>query len=71
MQKNHSWPEGHWNWPIKVTHKHGLRCGDMIWVGGQVNLTPDGVVLNPGDLAAQTAAVMSNFSQVLAEFDRT
>lgn len=69
MHKQHSWPEGHWNWPIDVTHKHGVRCGDMIWVGGQVNLTPDGVVLNPGDLAAQTAAVMQNFGAVLAEFD--
>lgn len=69
MQKKHSWPEGHWNWPIKVTHKHGLRCGDMIWVGGQVNLTSEGEVLNPYDLAAQTRQVMTNFSAVLKEFD--
>ena len=40
----------------------------MIWVGGQVNLTPDGIVLNPGDLAAQTAAVIRNIAAVLAEF---
>ena len=68
MQKQHSWPEGHWNWPIKISHKHGLRCGDMIWIGGQVNLTPEGVVLNPDDLAAQTAAVMHNIETVLEDF---
>jgi enamine deaminase RidA (YjgF/YER057c/UK114 family) len=69
MQKQHAWPEGHWNWPIELTHKHGLRCGDMIWVGGQVNLSPDGVVLNPGNLELQTAAVVQNIAAVLNEFN--
>jgi enamine deaminase RidA (YjgF/YER057c/UK114 family) len=69
MIKQHAWPNGHWNWPIKVTHKHGLRCGDMVWVGGQVNLTSGGAVLNPGDLAAQTASVMKNIGAVLQKLD--
>jgi len=68
MDKQHSWPEGHWNWPISVSHKHGLRCGDMVWVGGQVDLTPNGLVCHAGDLASQTANVMANFSAVLGEF---
>ena len=67
MQKLHAWPQGHWNWPIQVTHKHGVRCGDMLWVGGQVNLSPDGEVLNPGDLSTQTACVIENFAAVLNE----
>ena len=67
MKKQHAWPNGHWNWPIKVTHKHGVRCGDMLWVGGQVNLSPEGVVLNPGMLAEQTRQVMENFRSVLKE----
>ena len=69
MQKRHCWPEGHWNWPIDVTHKHGVRCGEMIWVGGQVNLTPEGVVLNQNDIPAQTSAVMKNFATVLEGLD--
>ena len=69
MDKRHVWPEGHWNWPIKVNHKHGVRCGEMIWVGGQVDLTPEGEVRNPGELATQTANVMANFARVLAELD--
>ena len=31
MKRRHVWPEGHWAWPIEVSHKHGLRCGQMIW----------------------------------------
>jgi enamine deaminase RidA (YjgF/YER057c/UK114 family) len=69
VQRRHAWPEGHWNWPIKVTHKHGLRCGQMIWVGGQVDLTSEGEVRHPGDLAAQTRNVMASFGRVLKELD--
>src|SRR5690349_17520887 len=67
MKKQHAWPEGHWNWPIKVSHKHGVRCGQMIWVGGQVDLTSAGEVRHPGDLATQTGNVMASFARVLAE----
>jgi enamine deaminase RidA (YjgF/YER057c/UK114 family) len=69
MKKRHAWPKGHWNWPIKVSHKHGVRCGQMIWVGGQVDLTSEGAVRHPGDLASQTSAVMANFAKVLQELD--
>jgi len=68
MKRNHSWPTGHWDWPIHVSHKHGLRCGDMIFVGGQVDLDSSGRVLHADDLATQTAAVMRNIAKVLAEF---
>ena len=69
MEKRHAWPDGHWSWPIDVTHKHGVRCGEMIWVGGQVDLTPEGVVCNPGDLAAQTRSAIVHFARVLDELD--
>jgi enamine deaminase RidA (YjgF/YER057c/UK114 family) len=63
----HAWPEGHWGWPIKVSHKHGVRSGQMIWVGGQVDLTPDGKVNHPGDLRAQTKNAICSFGKVLKE----
>jgi len=69
MNKKHVWPEGHWNWPIEVNHKHGVRCGEMIWVGGQVDLTPQGEVCNSGDIATQTANVIRNFATVLEALD--
>ena len=65
MKKQHAWPEGAWNWPIKVCHKHAVRCGEMIWVGGQVNLTPQGDVNNPTDVPAQTKEAMHHFARAL------
>lgn len=69
MKKRHVWPDGHWNWPIKVTHKHGMRCGQMIWVGGQVDLTSEGVVRHPGDLPEQVRQCISYFGRVLEQLD--
>ena len=54
MNKQFSWPDKHWNWPIQINHKHGIRCGSMIWVGGQVDLNEKGEVQNVGDLSTQT-----------------
>ena len=68
MKFDHSWPAGHWDWPIHVSHKHGLRAGPMIFLGGQVDLDSKGTVLHQGDLDTQTDAVMANIGKVLAEF---
>ncbi len=67
MEKKHVWPESHWNWPISITHKHGVKCGDMIHVGGQVDLTPEGEVRHPGDLQRQTEEVMRYLGRVLED----
>ncbi len=69
MHKQHAWPEGHWNWPVHVSHKHGVRCGQMIWVGGQADVTPEGVVNHPGDLAWQVTGTVRYFERVLRDFD--
>ena len=68
MKFNHAWPAGHWDWPIHVSHKHGLRAGPMIFLGGQVDLDSKGTALHQGDLDTQTDAVMANIGKVLAEF---
>ena len=68
LKRSYGWPKGHWSWPIAVTHKHGLRCGRMIFVGGQVDLDSAGGVQHPGDLEAQTTAAVANLRRVLAEF---
>jgi enamine deaminase RidA (YjgF/YER057c/UK114 family) len=67
LEKRYVWPRGHWNWPIKVTHQHGLRSGQMLWVGGQVDLTSEGEVRNPGDLWAQLPDCVANLARVLEE----
>jgi enamine deaminase RidA (YjgF/YER057c/UK114 family) len=65
--RTYSWPEGHWNWPIRVTHKHGVRCGQMIFLGGQVDLDGSGNVLHPGDLLAQIDKVMGHIETILVD----
>ena len=67
--RTHTWPDSHWSWPLKVTHKHGLRCGDMLHIGGQVALDLEGNVRHPNDLAAQTSAVMDYIHVVLEHLD--
>jgi enamine deaminase RidA (YjgF/YER057c/UK114 family) len=65
LPKSHSWPDGHWDWPIHLPYKHGVRCGKMVFLGGQVALTPQGVVMEPGDLVAQTKISMAMIRRVL------
>ena len=69
MKKLISWPEKHWNWPIQINHKHGIRCGSMIWVGGQVDLNEKGEVQNVGDLSTQTKNSIAYFGRVLDDFE--
>ena len=42
-------PSGHWK--LAGPFSQGLRCGDMIFVSGQVARSPSGEVRHPGDLA--------------------
>ena len=67
MQKLHAWPEGHWNWPINISHKHGVRRGNMIWVGGQVSLDRQGRAVHPGNLGAQIRQAMAHARTILNE----
>src|SRR5690242_7739400 len=69
MTRRYAWPEGHWAWPIPVTHKHGVRSGDLCFVGGQVDLAPTGEVLHAGDIAAQAPAAMASMGRVLRDLD--
>lgn len=68
LPREYSWPEGHWDWPIHLPYKHGLKCGNRIFVGGQVPLDPRANVLAPGDLVEQTKISMANIRKVLAGF---
>jgi enamine deaminase RidA (YjgF/YER057c/UK114 family) len=67
MKKRHAWPDGHWDWPIKVSHKHGVRAGEMLWVGGQVDLTSSGEVRNSGNMEAQIPNCIHSFGRVLED----
>ncbi|RZV45742.1 MAG: RidA family protein [Sphingomonadaceae bacterium] len=63
-----SWPTGHWDWPVHLPYRHGLKVGDLVFLGGQVSLTSKGEVIDPGEMKAQTETAMANIEKVLAEF---
>jgi len=62
------WPTGHWDWPVHLPYRHGLKVGDLVFVGGQVSLDTNGAVIDPGQIEAQTRTAMDNISYVLTEF---
>ncbi|MDH3693856.1 MAG: Rid family hydrolase [Gammaproteobacteria bacterium] len=68
LPKQHAWPEGHWDWPIHLPFKHGVKCGNMIFLGGQVSLDQNANVNDPGNMEKQTHTSMHNIQRVLAEF---
>lgn len=65
------WPEGHWDWPTKLPYKHGVKRGNLIFVGGQVAMDEQGIVLHPGNVVRQTELAMENVKKVLAGFGAT
>ncbi|ETW96097.1 MAG: hypothetical protein ETSY1_27935 [Candidatus Entotheonella factor] len=67
-ERSYAWPEGHWDWYQHLAFKHGVRAGEMIFVGGQVDKTPAGDPLRPYDLASQTEVVIRHIDTVLKEF---
>lgn len=68
-QREYAWPEGHWDWYRHLAFQHGVRCGDFIFIGGQVDKTSSGEPCNAFDLQAQTAVVVRHIARVLSEFD--
>jgi enamine deaminase RidA (YjgF/YER057c/UK114 family) len=55
-------PQGHWAWPFS----HGLRCGELVFVGTQMPLDRDGALRMPGDAVAQARINIENLQTVLA-----
>lgn len=74
LPKTHSWPEGLWDWPIRLPYKHGLACGGLGFVGGQVSLDAKAQVIDPDRLDLQTERALCCIDRValgLGPVDRT
>ena len=67
LPRETAWPTGHWDWPVHLPYRHGLKVGDLVFLGGQVSLTEQGAVIDPGEMKAQTVTAMNNIEKVLAE----
>ena len=68
IEKQHSWPKDHWDWPLKLPFKHGLKCGNVIFTGGQVSMDSEANVVDPDDMLTQSHTSMKNLARVLDEF---
>lgn len=60
-------PEGHWDWSIPVPFSQGLKCGEFIFVGGQISADANGRTIGVGDIETQTRNVFENIRTVLRE----
>ncbi len=65
LQRTHSWPSSLWDWHVHLPYKHGLKCGEMIFLGGQVSLNKQGQAVHPDDLSAQTHQAMQHIGTIL------
>ena len=70
-KRAYSWPAGHWGWLIPVSHKHGIRAGRMVYVGGQVDKDIKGLFLHHYDLKTQTRVVVEHIRTLIAPLDRS
>ena len=62
-------PEGHWDWSMPVPFSQGWKCGDFIFVGGQISADAEGRTIGVGDIEFQTRRVFENIRAVLNEAD--
>jgi 2-iminobutanoate/2-iminopropanoate deaminase len=60
-------PSGHWDWSIPVPFSQGWRCGDFVFVGGQISSDEHGRTVGVGDIETQTRNVFEGIRRVLAE----
>jgi len=65
MLRIHVWPDNHWDWTAHLPYRHGIQCGDLVFLGGQVPLNPDASVACIGDAAAQTGMAMEYIRRIL------
>lgn len=66
-----SWPEGTWDWPIKVSFEQGLKINDLLITGGQISASVTGEAVHPNDMTAQATRTMETIANILAGFGAT
>ena len=70
MQKENKLPvDDMWQWKGDAKFSNTVAVGDQVFISGQQTLDKDGVVLNPGDIAAQTRNVFENMKSSLVGLD--
>ena len=70
LRKRCAVPDGSGSKRIDRLWRHGIECEDMVFIGGQGSISPDGGLLFPGDHIAQTKRTMEAIEELLTEFDQ-
>jgi enamine deaminase RidA (YjgF/YER057c/UK114 family) len=60
---NANMPPSYAKWGIA----HAVRCGNLLFLSGQLALAPDGTIVGHGDAAAQTRCVFERLETILRE----
>ena len=68
-RENHLPSDGMWRWRGEQVFSNTVAVGDQVFISGQQTLDKDGVVLNRGDIAAQTRNVFENMAASLASLN--
>lgn len=58
-------PPDHWGWKRQGPFSHGIKIGDMIFVGAQRPLDRKGALLGTGDIEVQTDEAFRNLDTML------
>ncbi|WP_243468572.1 RidA family protein [Paraburkholderia sp. PGU19] len=69
LPRRHAWPDSLWDWTTHLPYQHGLKCHDMIFLGGQVSLDKQGRAVSAGDMEPQTRQAMTHIGTILHELD--
>jgi len=67
LPRRHAWPETLWDWTVHLPYHHGLKCHDMVFLGGQVALNKQGHAVEPYRMTAQTGIAMGHINAILDE----
>ncbi|MFL5675443.1 MAG: RidA family protein [Chloroflexota bacterium] len=54
-------------WEATAGYSRAVVVGDSCWVAGTTDAGPDGVSLHPGDIGAQTSAVLDIIERALVD----
>jgi len=69
LPRRHVRPDSLWDWTVPLPYWHGLKCHDMVFLGGQVALDQQGRAVAPGQMVAQTQLAMQHIQTILAQLN--
>ena len=69
MDRHTASSQGHWTEFEASTQSQAVRCGEMVFVSGQMDVDKAGKPLHPGDPAAEAQGAVARLAAVLGELE--